>query len=410
MSAVPSSVPSARPAVATLWHAALVVLASVPFAMAIAHRSAPLVIVLATVIALAAAVGERRFGALLRNVIAILTTPLGIASLAFLLFAALSIAWSPDPKHSLAAFIELIVPISGVLALALLLPERRPHWAFWLLAVMTIAACVLTFEVWTGMAVRRGIGARWNSFVYNRPALTVLVLAPPLLWGLLGEGRRRLAAAAAVLIAAAALQSDSGAAAFGLAVAILAYLVARWRRAVALAVATGSIVGAIVLAPLAGEMMQRAIPAAWHEGLRGSNSQARVDIWRSFGAAVREQPWLGAGFSPGAAFAQSTGAKRVDPGFTMLLAVGHPHNGALQIWTELGVVGAFLALVVLGLVLRLLATLPDEIFAPGLALLAAAVSVSLVGHGLWQGWWAAAIGAAIVWFRIGPADEGEGAA
>jgi len=114
---------------------------------------------------------------------------------------------------------------------------------------------------------------------------------------------------------------------------------------------------------------------------------------------------LGAGFSPGPSFPRSAGARRVDPAFATLLVVGHPHNGALQIWTELGAVGACLALAVLGLVLRLLATLPDEIFAPGLALLAAAVSVSLVGHGLWQGWWAAAIGAAIVFFRIGPQDR-----
>ena len=118
-----------------------------------------------------------------------------------------------------------------------------------------------------------------------------------------------------------------------------------------------------------------------------------------------QQPWRGAGFSPGPSFPQSAGARRVDPAFATLLVVGHPHNGALQIWTELGAVGACLALAVLGLVLRLLATLPDEIFAPGLALLAAAVSVSLVGHGLWQGWWAAAIGAAIVCFRIGPRDR-----
>ena len=161
----------------------------------------------------------------------------------------------------------------------------------------------------------------------------------------------------------------------------------------------------MALAPVAGELVQGAMPPAAHEKLRGSSSQARVDIWRSFGAAVPQQPWLGAGFSPGPSFPQSAGARRVDPAFATLLVVGHPHNGALQIWTELGAVGACLALAVLGLVLRLLATLPDEIFAPSLALVAAAVSVSLVGHGLWQGWWAAAIGAAIVCFRIGPQDR-----
>src|SRR5215213_12014280 len=118
MFAVSSPISPSRPGTLALWHAAAIVLAAMPLVMAIAHRSAALVIVLATVLALAAAAGERRVGAMLRDVVAVLWTPLGIASLAFLLFAALSIAWSPDPKTSLRGLIEFIVPIAGALALA----------------------------------------------------------------------------------------------------------------------------------------------------------------------------------------------------------------------------------------------------------------------------------------------------
>jgi O-antigen ligase len=271
---------------------------------------------------------------------------------------------------------------------------------------MAVLACALMLvDLSTVMALRRMAGTRWNSFIYNRTALTLLVLLPPLLWGLMSEGRIWLAAAAAVPIAVAIQKSDSGAAVLGLVVAAAAYVIAHVSRRAALAAATAGIVLAVALAPVAGELTQAAIPAGLHERLKGSNSQARVDIWRSFGAAVREQPWLGAGFSPGAAFPESAGAKRVDPGYATLLAVGHPHNGALQLWTDLGAVGAALALLVLGLILRLLAALPDGLFAPAFALVAAAVAVSLVGHGLWQGWWAAAIGAAVVWFRIGQAGK-----
>jgi hypothetical protein len=35
-----------------------------------------------------------------------------------------------------------------------------------------------------------------------------------------------------------------------------------------------------------------------------------------------------------------------------------------------------------------------------LGLMAGVAAVSLVGHGAWQGWWPAAIGAAVVWFRF----------
>ena len=406
----PPHLRSASPAAEALVRAAAVLLAALPLAMAIAHRSAPLVVVIAMILVLAALTLEGRLGALLREARSAALTPLGTASLAFLAFALLSIAWSPDRNTSLYGFIEFVVPISGALGLALALPGRTPRFAFRLLAVMAILACVLMLaDLWTVMALRRMAGGRWNSFIYNRPALTLVVLLPPLLWGLVGEGRRWLAAGTAALVGLAIQQSDSGAAVLGLGAAATAYVVARVSRAAALAMATAGIVLAVVLAPVAGELTQGAIPASWHERLQGSNSQARVDIWRSFGAAVREQPWLGAGFSAGPAFPQSAGAKRLDPAYATLLAVGHPHNGALQLWTELGAVGAALALVVLGFTLRLVAALPDDLFAPAFALLAAAVSVSLVGHGLWQGWWAAAIGSAIVWLRVGPGGQ-EGAA
>src|SRR3954447_4044685 len=62
MSAVSSPISPSRPGTLTLWHAAATVLAAMPLVMAIAHRSAPLVIVLATVLALAAAAVERRVG------------------------------------------------------------------------------------------------------------------------------------------------------------------------------------------------------------------------------------------------------------------------------------------------------------------------------------------------------------
>ena len=268
MFAVSSPISPSRPGTLALWHAAAIVLAAMPLVMAIAHRSAPLVIVLATVLALAAAAGERRLGAMLRDVVSVLSTPLGIASIAFLLFAALSIAWSPDPKTSLRGFIEFIVPIFGALALALTLPGSTPRFVFTLLAAAVIAACVLMlYELWSVMALRRALGMRWNTFIYNRPALTLLVLAPPLLWGLAAEGRRRLAAAVAVVTAAAIFASDSGAATLGLVVGAAAYLVARWRREAALAVAAAGIVAAMALAPVAGKLVQGAMPPAAHEKL-----------------------------------------------------------------------------------------------------------------------------------------------
>jgi O-antigen ligase len=394
---LPLALPAAADRARSLWWGCAVVFACMPPAMAFAHRSAPLFVTLAAVLALLACLREGSLAALLDAANAALRMPLGMAALAFLLYAALSIAWSPAPGVSLYAYGELILPLAAGFVLALTLPERAPRWLWLLLGLFATGAClVLLIDLSLGLPVRRAMAWRMNTFVYNRPALTLLVMAPPLVTALAIKGRKSLALTVAVFLAAAIFQSESGAAKLGLVVALGAYALARWSRAAALAGASAAVVAAVALAPVTGPIMRRAMPPAAHEALAGSSSQTRVDIWRSFGTAVREQPWLGAGFAPGPAFARSPGATAADSAYQFFLRAGHPHNGALQIWSELGAVGAFFAILVLCLILRGMSGLPPATFAAAVATMAAAMAASLVGHGLWQGWWPAAIAAAIV--------------
>ena len=380
---------------------AAALLALMPIFMALAHRSAPLVLSLAAVLAVAAAAVEASLPTVWAEAKALLATPLGLAVVAFVAYAALTIAWSPAPIASAFTWLEFVWPALAALLLALALPARAPRFAIPLLIFATAAACLLILgELWTDVAIRRSLGMRWYGLIFNRPALLLLVLAPPLLWALAQRRRHWLALVVAALVGIIIIRSESGAATLGLFVGLATFAVARWSRRAAL---TGAVAGFIVtfaIAPITGELLHKTLPSALHQHLLASNSQARVDIWRSFGLAVRAEPWLGAGLAPGAAFVQTEAALRVEPSYRTFLGVGHAHNGALQIWAELGAAGAFLALVALLLVVRSLSVGPPADLAPRLALLAAAASASLVGHGLWQGWWAASIGAAIVWFRI----------
>jgi O-antigen ligase len=383
------------------WSASAGAFACIAPAMAFAHRSAPLFATLAALLALVASAREGALPELRNQIEAALLTPLGAAAPLFLLYAALSIAWSPAPGASLYAFGELLLPIAAAFLLGLTLPTHAPRWLWILIALFAIgASCVILVDLALEMPVRRAMGWRIDSFIYNRPALTLLVLAPPLLTALAARKHRALALAVAAFIAAAILQSDSGAAKLGMLITAAGYAVARWSRRIALGAATAAIVLALALAPVVGDLLQGAIPPRAHEVLATSNSQARVDIWRSFGAAVRYQPWFGAGFGPGASFPESPDLADLDPAYRAFLVAGHPHNAALQIWSELGAVGAFLALFVLCLVLRSLSRLPAASFAAGIAVMVAAATVSFVGHGLWQGWWAASIGAAIIAVRM----------
>jgi O-antigen ligase len=376
--------------------------------MALANRSAPLFLTAAACFALAAILAEGGGPMLADRLRAASRAPLGVAAASFLALAAASLAWSPRPDLSLHALGEFTLPLGAALLLAAALAGRMPRAAPLLLAAgMAASSAVILADLATELWARHLLGLRAASFIHNRPALTLLVLLPALLATLPPSAARsatgRSGLAVAALAALTILASDSGAAALGLICSSLAFAAARFVPRLALGLATGSLALSLLLAPTLGEVAVRLAPSSLHQHLEGAHSAERVDVWRSFGAAVREAPLIGAGFGVSPRLHETPVADAVPPEHRTLLAVGHPHNAALQIWVELGLVGAALALAVALLVLKNLAALPPERLAPALALFAAVASVSLVGHGAWQGWWPAAIGAAVVWLMAADA-------
>jgi len=400
---------SSHPAARHLWAAAAVTLAVMPLAMALAHRSSGLFICLSALLAVAAVAAERELGRLIDKARRALLSPIGLASLLFLGWCIFSIAWSDAKATSLRAFGEFILSVAGAFLLALTLPSRMPRWALWALAAaMLLASLVIIAELWTGLALRRSLGLRSAAFVFNRPVITMLLLLLPFL-GVLGARRKGGMGGVALLVVvptiAALHVSESGAGKLGVIVAGLAYLLALLSpRSSRFATAIGLVL-ALSLAPIVGMLGDRLLPDSLHHRLADSHSRDRIDIWISFGAAIRAQPMLGAGFGVSPRLAETPVADRVPAEHRTLLAVGHPHNAAVQIWTELGIIGAAMALAVALLVLRTLQPKTGPLHALQLAMFAAVAAVALVGHGAWQGWWAAAIGAAIVWFRTIPHED-----
>ncbi|HEV2560028.1 MAG TPA: O-antigen ligase family protein [Microvirga sp.] len=399
---LPLAEPRAR-AAARLWAAAAVVLALMPLGMAIAHRSSPTFLVLATVLAFAAEGVDGRLGAFVHRARAAFSTVLGRTTIAFLVYAFVSIGWSAYPAVSLRAFGELVLCTGSAFGLALLLPGRPPRWVHWILVGSLIGAClVIIFELRTGLVLRRAAGVEAGGYIFNRPVLTVLVCLVPLLAFLTKQGGWRVALAAglALLVLVTERTSESGAAGLGILAGVVAWASAILAPSSARLAAAAGVVFAFGMAPFLGSVGNQLIPPELHRGLSGSHSRERIDIWISFGDAIRKQPLLGGGFGVSSRIADTAVAADFTPERRAALNMGHAHNAPMQIWAELGLVGVLLSAAVLVLILRSLAFLPPQVFAPALGLFAGAFAVSLVGHGAWQGWWAAALGAAIVWFRI----------
>ncbi|WP_449254626.1 O-antigen ligase family protein [Bosea sp. (in: a-proteobacteria)] len=393
--------------------AALMVL--MPLAMWLANRSAPLMLGLAAVplVAAAVAAGEaREVAAGLRRLLA---TPPGLALAAFLGWALLSILWSHDKADSLRAWGELVLPIVFALALAASGRFRpRPAWLR-ALALAIILACLLVMvELASGLSQRAALGlGKLMSFVFNRPAITALVLAVPTIHGLwnLPEARRFdriLAIALALAVAASALRSESASARLGVAVCAFCWgLAVLWPR-LTLTAAGCAFVVAMAMAPMLGIAARDGLPALILNRFAVMTGQARIDIWLSFGEVARARPLAGAGFGTSATMHRNPVAAEVAPEHRLLLGAGHPHDMPLQAWAETGAVGAGLLALAGLLLLARLRRLPAREMAPRLALFSAAFAISVVGHGAWQGWWIAVLGAGVLWFGPGAArPQGE---
>jgi O-antigen ligase len=380
------------------------VLATMPLGMAIAHRSAPLFLGISTVLLVAAVIADGDLVRLLREARAALTTPVGLAAAAFFGWSLVSIGWSEVRGASWRAFGEFWPTIAAAFVLSLALPARAPRRSLWILAGAIALACTsMLLELRLGLSVRKWLGVRAWQFIFNRPALTVMVtIVPVLVWltGTAGRRHRPLAAALAALAALLITVSWSGAASLGLALMVLVLPLAWFWPRMALWISAAALVAGFAIAPFQGAIANSLIPPKLTAELADTHSRERIDVWLSFGAAIREDPILGAGFGASARLQDTSVAARVPPERRALLEVGHPHDAAMQIWTELGIVGAALATLLLLLLLWSMRAWPARKLAPALALLAGVASVALVGHGAWQGWWAASVGAAIVWLRV----------
>jgi O-antigen ligase len=126
-------------------------------------------------------------------------------------------------------------------------------------------------------------------------------------------------------------------------------------------------------------------------GMYRINSAAhRLIIWQFVGERIAERPLLGWGLDSSRAI---PGGHDTVQSFSERLPL-HPHNAALQLWLELGVLGGMLgAFIVAWPALRI-----DRALARGapqavaVGLVAATAVVALLGFGIWQSWWVATLG------------------
>jgi O-antigen ligase len=199
-------------------------------------------------------------------------------------------------------------------------------------------------------------------------------------WLRLGQARLRIAAVAmalAVVVGAYLLNADAPLAA--LAVSGVVYgAVLLWGRK-ALMVWLGGVALYFLAAPMLVHLVDRGAmlhPAP--DDIRVQSWAIRLDIWRFAADRVLEKPFFGWGLDASRAFS---------PNIPL-----HTHNAAIQIWLELGAVGASLAAlfwVWLASKIDALEGRDRPLAAASAACASAYLTIGALSFGVWQEWWLA---------------------
>jgi O-antigen ligase len=372
---------------------------ALPVVMVFANRATAAILAFACSLMLVARVLDSRQNdlfALARNAI---FRPVGLLFIAFFLLALVGIAGTAHPRFHLWRLGEAFVPVATTMLLLLILPARNLILSFRLLALGLLLASALVFaEIAYPGLIRRFFGLREEVFRLNRALVTLVMLLPVL--GILAETRRErlIALLVSVVVVVAAFRSDSATSALAAlalgTVSLLAWLNWAW---ISRLVLSGTLL-VIASAPFHGLILTMMIPDWLHERLRSASSAIRVKIYMAFESAISAAPILGSGFNSASRYKDEPGFQRIPPELQSHVEFGHPHNAAVQLWLEMGLVGAAIVCALVVFAFRAMQGFPAQMRPLALGFWAAVVAVAIISHGAWQAWWLALVGIGIVLF------------
>lgn len=320
--------------------------------------------------------------------------PLGL----FAAYAGVSASWSLVPGSALSQLFKLTYLFGAALLCAAMLstaPEQARRAASWALVGGTlVGVALLLFDTAAGYPMLRALHGADSSGDVGAPAINRTVVAmATLIWP---------AALALASIAGPAWSwplpigylglsalTTSQSATLGIATGLFAYALAslsvRTARYFALGVLLIGLTGAVPIARLA--YSAGLSDAAWLQ----ESARHRIEVWNFAADRAMRRPVFGFGLDSSRAIPNEGDASRFKSWTDNIIPL-HTHNVFLQLWLELGAVGAALGFLVGATLLRAAAALDDA--AQRFVIAAFMCNLAIAGvtsFSMWQGWWASAL-------------------
>ena len=336
---------------------------------------------------------------------------------AILGFGLLSTAHALDSGEVFDRTLKLAgVLIPGALLLSLVQnPEIRTSRLprLWIVPIaLIITALLVALELKAGAPVYRALrGMPADEFiansVFNRGAVAAVLCVFPA-FAILKKCRPTWQAAlllgAPFLLMLACVESQS--AQVSAVIGLLTFLFFPYRCRVSWIALFVVIAASIMLAPFVmpwvfthfAETLNTAPVIGQGNGFAG----ARLEVWDYVSRYIQTDPLYGFGIEATRSITNFDSGEIYQKGTTIL----HPHNFALQLWIEFGVVGAAAGALFCGYILRSIYRLGPCGARIALPVFLIALSVGATGYGLWQGWWLGALfmAAALVMIAV-PAEQ-----
>jgi hypothetical protein len=349
----------------------------------------------------------------------------------FLAWLGLSFLWSPydDPQQLPKTLLGIPLYVVFVYRINQLgICWRRRMESALLFTVIGIGLFMFS-EAMTDGVVTRGfkttvediglVDQRTISILVNKSlghgTVPFLLLAGPAALIAWREGGPLIGGVIMVTATIAAFSFDTEVNAAGLILGSIAATVTYFWPRMTLAVLFGAVAGAFIVIPLILPGIIGALP----EGLTAALPSSwimRLEIWTFTGERVREALWFGHGLDAARIISgESQIMVMVDGTLTehsFELLPQHPHNAALQVWLETGIVGTVLlafSLVAIGARVAMAPRL-TKIQAIGVAwVFTVYVCLIFFSYGVWQEWHQGAVAlAATAVFFLGVGHQQDG--
>lgn len=316
--------------------------------------------------------------------------PARAVAAAVVLWSAVSALWALDMALALRQTLQFA---GGLLAFVLVMPVARGLDAaaarrvgLALAAGVVLAALLLAVDTWAGWPVQKlvqGGPVRPGSHLDNKALVTLSLLAWPAALALVRQGGVAAALALMAVATAAIVPGESGTAVMALTAGAIGAVAALAGRRATLAVLGGLLVAGALIQPWLAQLLvdhglavAPEVPGSWRH---------RLFIWSFAADLIAQKPLFGWGAEAARVMPNFGIDNPFEPGFPIIPM--HTHNGLIQVWLELGILGLglVLALLLLALAKALRMGRTGRVFAVGAW--STTIAAGLSGYGSGQSWW-----------------------